>query len=83
LRADENSEGLSVSRGSDEGRGNQEKSGNKSKFKCLGDFNKDCPENNGNFVQIVSEGYEDAGALVVSRWGDEEGDVYHLGSDAL
>jgi len=38
---------------------------------------------NGNFVQIVSKGYEDVGALVVSRWGDEEIDISHLGSDAL
>jgi len=26
---------------------------------------------------------EDAGALVVSRWGDEEGDICHFGTDAL
>jgi len=27
--------------------------------------------------------YEDAGALVVSYWEDEEGEVSHLGIDAL
>jgi len=88
LRADENDEGLSVSRGKDSGRDNRRKSGNKSKFKCfnchkMSHFKKDCSENNGNSTQIVSEGYEDAGCLVVSRWGDEEGDVSHLGTDAL
>ena len=34
-------------------------------------------------VVIHSEGYEDVGALVVSCWEDEEGDVSHLGNDAL
>jgi len=29
------------------------------------------------------ENIEDAGALVVCCWEDEEGDVSHLGSDAL
>jgi hypothetical protein len=72
LRADENGEGLSVSRGNGGGRGNQRKSGNKSNFKCfnchkMGQFKKDCLENNGNSVKIVSEGYEEVGALVVSR----------------
>ncbi len=37
---------------------------------------------NGNSAQIVFEGYEDAGALVVCCLEDEEGDVSHLGSDA-
>jgi len=46
-------------------------------------FKKDCLENNGNSAQIVSEGYENAGALVVSCWEDEEGDVSHLVNDAL
>jgi hypothetical protein len=72
LRTDENGEGLSVSRGNGGGRGNQRKSGNKSNFKCfnchkMGQFKKDCLENNGNSVKIVSEGYEEVGALVVSR----------------
>jgi len=49
----------------------------------MGHFQKDCPENNGNSAQIVSKGYEDASSLVVSRQGDEEGDVSRLGSDAL
>ena len=49
----------------------------------MGHFKKDCPKNNGNSTQIVSEGYEDAGALVVSHWGDEEGYVFHLGNYAL
>jgi hypothetical protein len=62
LRADENGEGLSVSRRNGGSRGNQGKSGNKSKFKCfnyhkMGHFNKDCPVNNGNSAQIVFEGY--------------------------
>jgi len=62
LRADENGEGLSVSRGNGGGRGNRGRSGNKSKFKCfnyhkMGHFNKDCPVNNGNPAQIVSKGY--------------------------
>jgi len=57
LRADENGEGLSVSRGNGGGRGNRGKSGNKSKFKCfnchkMGHF-KECPENNGNSAQII------------------------------
>ena len=46
-------------------------------------FKKDCLENNGNSAQIVFDGYEDVGALMVSRWGDEEGDISHIGSDAL
>jgi hypothetical protein len=59
LRADENSEGLSVSRRNGGGRGNHGKSGNKSKFKCfnchkLSHFKKDCPENNGNSTQKLS-----------------------------
>jgi len=88
LKNDENSEGLSVSRGNGGDRGNREKSGNKSKFKrfnCnkMGHFKKDCPKNNGNSTQIVSESYEDADALVVCCWEDEEGDVSHHGSVAL
>ena len=71
--ANETGEGLSVSRGNSGGRGNREKSGNKSKFKgfnChkMGHFKKDCLENNGNSAQIVSKGYEDAGALMVCCW---------------
>jgi exonuclease VII small subunit len=71
LRADENGEGLGVSIGNGGGRGNRGKSGNKSKFKCfncnkMSHFKKHCPKNNGNSAQIVSEGYEVAGALVVS-----------------
>jgi len=42
-------------------------------------FKKDCPENNGNSTQIVLEGYNDADVLVVSNWGDKEGDVSQLG----
>ena len=85
LRVDENGEGLSVSRGNGGGRGNRGKSSNKTKFKCfkcnkMGHFKKDCPEI-GNSVQIVSEGYEDAGALMVCCLEDE-GDVSHLGGDA-
>ena len=88
LRTDENGEGLSVSRWNSGGSGNQGKSGNKSKFKCfnynkMGHFKKDFPENNVNSAQIVSEGYEDAGALVVSCWEDEEGDASNIGNDAL
>jgi len=49
----------------------------------MGHFKKDCLENNGNFAQIVSEGYEDASALVVSCWENEEGDVSHLVNDAF
>jgi len=49
----------------------------------MGHFKKYFPENNGNSTQIVFKGYEDAGALVVCRWGDEEGDVSHVGNDAL
>jgi len=72
LRADENSEGLSVSRGNGGGRGNQEisKCGNKSKYKCFmchkfGHFKRDCPEANDNYAEVVSEKYEDAGALLL------------------
>ena len=88
LRADETDEGLSASSGNGGVRGKCGNSGNKSNFKCfnchkMGHFEKDCPENNCNSAQIVSEGYEDVGALVVSRWGDEEGDVSDLGFDAL
>jgi hypothetical protein len=86
LRTDENGEGLSVSRGNGGGRGNRGKSGNKSKFKCfncnkMGHFKNDCPETNGNFAQIVSEGYKDAVGLVVCCLEDEEGDVSLLRSD--
>jgi len=49
----------------------------------MGHFKKDCSENNGNSTLIVSEGYEDVGALVMSCWGYEEGDVSHLRTDAL
>ncbi|KEH29350.1 hypothetical protein MTR_4g035750 [Medicago truncatula] len=88
LRIYENGEGLNVSRGNGGGRGNRRKSGNKSKSECfnchkMGDFLKDCLEINGNSAQIVSKGYEDAGALMV--WCfllDEEGDASHLGIDA-
>jgi len=88
LRIHESSEGLSVSRGNGGGRGNRRKNGNKSKSKCfnchkMGHFMKDCPEINGNSAQIVSEGYEDAGALVVRCClEDEEDDVSHLENDA-
>jgi len=72
LRTDENSEGLSVSRGNGRGRGNRgsSKGSNKTKYKCFkchkfGHFKRDCSEGNDNFVQVVSEEYEDADALVV------------------
>jgi len=86
LKDDENGEGLSVLRWNGGGKGNRGKSGNKSKFKCfncnkMGHFRKDCLENNGNSAQIVSEGYEDAGTLVVCCWEDEEGDASHIGND--
>jgi hypothetical protein len=90
LRANENSEGLSVSRGNGGGRGNRgsSKSGNKSKYKCFkcqkfGHFKRDCLQDNDNSAQVVSEEYEDVGALVVSCWEDEEGEVSNLGNDAL
>jgi hypothetical protein len=88
LRAHENGEGLSVSRGNGGGRGNRGKSGNKSKFKCfncnkMGHFKKNCLENKSNFAQIVSKSYEDVGALMVCCWENEECDVSHLGNDAL
>jgi hypothetical protein len=90
LRADENSEGLNVSRGNGGGRGNQgsSKSGNKAKYKCFkchkfSHFKRDCPEDNKNSAQVVSEEYEDVGALVVCCWEDEEGEASHLGIDAL
>jgi len=87
LRADEINEGLSVSRGNGGGRGSS-KSGNKEKYKCFkchkfGHFKRDCLEDNENSAQVVSEEYEDAGALVVSCWEDEEGEVSHLSIDAL
>jgi len=90
LRADENSEGLSVSRGNGGGRGNRgsSKSGNKSKYKCFkchkfGHFKRDCSEDNDDSAQVVSEEYGDAGDLVVCCWDDDEGEGSHLGSDAL
>jgi len=49
----------------------------------MGHFKKDCPKNNSNSAQIVSAGYEDACASMVSCWEDEEGDVSHLVNDAL
>jgi len=89
LRADENSEGLSVSRGNGGGRGNRgsSNSSNNSKYKCFkchkfGHFKRDCPKDNDNSAQVVSEKYEDAGALMVCCWEDE-GEVSHLGIDAL
>ena len=90
LRADENSEGLSVSRGNSRGRGNRgsSKSSNKEKYKCFNchkfaHIERDCPEDNENSAQVVSEEYGDAGALVVSCWEDEKGEVSHLGIDSL
>ena len=76
LRDGENGEGLNVSKWNGGGRGNRGKIGNKSKFKCfncnkMGHFMKDCPEINGNSALIVSEGYEDASALVVCCFEDE------------
>jgi len=75
LRANENNEGLSVSRGNGGGRGNRgsSKSGNKSKYRCfkchkMGHFKRDCSEDSDNSAQVVFEDYEDAGALVVSCW---------------
>jgi len=49
----------------------------------MGHFKKYCSEINGNSTKIVSKDYEDAGALVVSCWKDEEGVVSHLMSDTL
>jgi len=61
LRADENSEDLSVSRGNGGGRGNRgsSKSGNKEKYKCFkchkfGHFKRDFPKDNENSAQVVS-----------------------------
>jgi len=58
LRAHENNEGLSVSRGNGGGRGNQgsSKGGNKTKYKCFkchkfDHFKRDCLENNDNCTQ--------------------------------
>ena len=62
LRADENSERLSVSGGNGGVRGNRgnSKSGNKSKYMCfkchkMGQFKGDCPKDNDNSAQVVSE----------------------------
>jgi len=89
LRSDENGEGLSVSRGSGGARGNQgsSKGGNKAKYKCFkchkfDHFKRDCPEDNDDSAQVMSEEYEDVGALVVCCWEDE-GEGSHLGIDAL
>jgi len=89
LRADENGEGLSVSRGNGDGRGNRgsSKGGNKAKYKCFkchkfGHFKRDCSKDNDDSAQVVSEEYEDAGALVVCCWEDE-GEGSHLCIDAL
>jgi hypothetical protein len=34
-------------------------------------------------MKVVSEEYEDVGALVVCCWDDEEGEVSHLDIEAL
>ena len=45
----------------------------------LAEFNRTLDD----LENIVSEGYEDAGVLVVCCLENEEGDVSHLWSDAL